>query len=266
MLTFAKVIWGARCGESARRVLLGETRSRNHAYSVRPRRESAYGREAPHRLPSSRLVSTILIDAWFTGEVQPRLRGPSTLVRFCDDFVMLFAHRVDAERVLRVLGKRLGRFGLQTHPDKTRLVDFRPAQESTAEVAETLPTTFVFLGFLHIWSVSRKGNKVMRQFTAKERLARSLKKFNKQCRRMMHWPLTAQHEVLCQMLKGHYGYFGITGNFRRLKRLHRRVTRVWRKWLSRRSWKSNLNWKQFARVLERFALPVPRIIHRYTST
>ena len=67
-----------------------------------------------------------VIDEWFTQQVQPRLRGPSTLVRFCDDFVMLFAHKDDAERVLAVLGKRLGKFGLQLHPDKTRLVDFRP--------------------------------------------------------------------------------------------------------------------------------------------
>ena len=206
-----------------------------------------------------------VMDEWFTREVQPRLRGPSTLVRFCDDFVMLFAHRVDAERVLAVLGKRLGRFGLQLHPGKTRLVNFRPVRDSAASVAETLPTTFVFLGFLHVWSVSRKGNKVMRQFTAKDRLARSLKRFNQQCRGMMHWPLNAQHDRLCQMLKGHYAYFGITGNFRRLKRLHRMVTRVWRKWLSRRSWKSNLNWQRFGRVLERFALPVPRIVHRYAT-
>src|SRR6516164_10649733 len=58
MLTFVNVIWGARCGKTARRVLLGETRTRGHAYSVRRRRESACDRKAPHRLKSSRLVST----------------------------------------------------------------------------------------------------------------------------------------------------------------------------------------------------------------
>jgi RNA-directed DNA polymerase len=199
MLTFANVVWGARCGESARRVLLGETRSRGYAYSVRRRRESALTRQAPHGLPSSRLVSTILIDEWFTQQVQPRLRGPSTLARFCDDFVMLFAHKEDAERVLAVLGKRLGRFGLQLHPDKTRLVDFRPVGGSADGKDKTLPTTFAFLGFAHVWGTSRKGNTVVRQFTAKDRLARSLKTFNQQCRRMMHWPLKVQHDRLCRM-------------------------------------------------------------------
>jgi group II intron reverse transcriptase/maturase len=221
--------------------------------------------------PQGGVVSPILsnvflhhvIDKWFTQQVQPRLRGPSTLVRFCDDFVMLFAHKEDAERVLTVLGKRLGKFGLQLHPDKTRLVDFRPVGSPCAGEEQMLSTTFVFLGFAHVWGTSRKGNRVVRQFTAKERFARSLKAFNQQCRRMMHWPATVQYDRLCRMLKGHYGYFGITGNFRRLVRLHHEVRRVWRYWLSRRSSKSYLTWERYERVLQRLALPPPRIVHRY---
>ena len=205
-----------------------------------------------------------VIDVWFTEQVRPRLRGPSTLIRFCDDFVMLFAHRADADRVLAVLGKRLGKFGLQLHPDKTRLVDFRPVRDPASGADEMLPTTFAFLGFTHVWGASRRGYRVVRQFTAKDRLARSLKAFNQQCRRMLHWPLAAQHERLCRMLKGHYGYFGITGNLRRLALLHHEVRRLWRRWLSRRSSKSSVTWERFDRVLERLALPPPRIVHRYT--
>jgi RNA-directed DNA polymerase len=262
MLTFANVVWGARCGESARRVLLGETRSRGYAYSVRLRRESALERETPHGLLSSRLVSTILIDLWYTGQVQPRLRGPSTLVRFCDDFVMCFKHKADAERVLAVLAKRLGKFGLQLHPDKTRLVDFRP-QRSEGEQDSTLPTTFNFLGFTHVWGKTRKGNSAVRQLTAKDRLARSLKAINQRCKRMRHWPIRAQYQRLCQVLNGHYGYFGITGNIKRLVLLHHQVGRLWHKWLSRRSSKSYVLWERFRRMLERFSLPSPRIVHAY---
>src|SRR5215471_6293897 len=85
MLTFVNVIWGARCGKTARRVLLGETRTRGHAYSVRRRRESARDRKAPHRLKSSRLVSTNLLDKWFEDEVKPRLKGEAYEIRFADD-------------------------------------------------------------------------------------------------------------------------------------------------------------------------------------
>jgi RNA-directed DNA polymerase len=222
--------------------------------------------------PQGGVISPILsnvflhhvIDEWFTQQVQPRLRGPSTLVRFCDDFVMLFAHKDDAQRVLVVLGKRLGRFGLQLHPEKTRLVDFRPERVPHEGGEVTLPTTFSFLGFSHVWGKSRRGSAVVRQLTAKDRLARSLKAINQRCRLMRHWSLDAQHDRLCRMLKGHYAYFGITGNFRRLVLLHHEVRRLWRKWLSRRSSKSYVTWEQYERVLQRFALPPPRIVHRYT--
>ena len=204
-----------------------------------------------------------VIDQWYTEQVRPRLRGPSTLVRFCDDFVMCFMHKADAERVLAVLDKRLGRFGLQLHPDKTRLVDFRP-RRSIGEIEEsTLPTTFNFLGFTHVWGQSRKGSAVVRQLTAKDRLARSLKAINQRCKRMRHWPVRAQHQRLCQVLTGHYAYFGISGNIKRLCLLYQCARRIWQKWLSRRSSKSYVVWERYLRMLERYALPSPKIVHAY---
>jgi group II intron reverse transcriptase/maturase len=220
--------------------------------------------------PQGGVISPILsnvflhyvIDQWVAEQVRPRLRGASTLVRFCDDFVLCFEYKADAERVLAVLAKRLGKFGLQLHPDKTRLVDFRP-QRSAGEAESTLPTTFNFLGFTHVWGKSRRGNVVVRQLTAKDRLARSLKAINQRCKRMRHWPIREQHQRLCRVLKGHYGYFGITGNFKRLVLLHHQVQRLWQKWLSRRSSKSYVTWARYERMLERFALPPPRIVHAY---
>ncbi len=170
---------------------------------------------------------------------------------------------VIAERVLAVLDKRVGRFGLQLHPDKTRLVDFRP-RRSVGEIEEsTLPTTFNFLGFTHVWGRSRRGSAVVRQLTAKDRLARSLKAINQRCKRMRHWPLRAQHQRLCRVLKGHYAYFGISGNYKRLRLLHQCVRRLWHRWLSRRSSKSYVLWERYLRMLERFALPSPKIVHAY---
>jgi group II intron reverse transcriptase/maturase len=203
-----------------------------------------------------------VLDEWFAEQVQVRLRGSSTLVRYCDDFVMLFACKEDAERVQEVLGKRLAKFGLELHPEKTRLIDFRPPAER-AGAETTLPTTFVFLGFLHVWGKSRKGNAAMWQRTAKDRLARTLKAIHERCRYMRSWPLAEQHQRLCQMLKGHFAYFGISGNYRRLSSVVFWTLRFWRKWLSRRSRTSQLTWERFHRVLERYPLPAPRIVHRY---
>jgi len=207
-----------------------------------------------------------ILDEWFAEQVQPRLRGPSTLVRYCDDFVMLFAYQDDAQRVLAVLGKRLGKYGLQLHPDKTRMVDFRFPAPSQRAGGSTMATTFDFLGFSHVWGCSRKGNAVVRQQTAKARLAREIKAIDQQCRVMRHWPLREQHQRLCQMLRGHVAYFGISGNSKQLGNLHEQVRSSWQKWLSRRSNHSSITWAAFERLWAHFPLPRPRIIHRYASS
>lgn len=117
-----------------------------------------------------------------------------------------------------------------------------------------------------MWGRSRKGKVVVWQQTAKDRFARILNAINEQCRGMRHWPLREQHRRLCQMLKGHAAYFGISGNFARLADLTHQARRYWRKWLSRRSNANSLSWAAFARLLERFPLPQPRIIHRYAGS
>src|SRR5262249_16415159 len=159
MLTLANVIWGARCGKSARRVLLGETRSRGYAYSVRRRRESAYLREAPHGLPSSRLVSTIPLDLWVQQWRGRHAHGDGIIGRYCDDFLVGFQHDCDAQRFLHDLCERLARFKLELHPEKTRLVAFgRFARERHQEKGISgAPPTFNFLGFTHCCGRSRDG-------------------------------------------------------------------------------------------------------------
>src|ERR1700757_3632745 len=157
MLTLVNVIWGARCGESARRVLLGETGSRGHAYSVRRRRESAYDRKAPHGLPSSRLVSTNLLDLWFEKKIRPTCQGEAYLTRFADDFVANFQYRRDAEAFHKNLTDRFGKFGLELAEDKTRIMRFgRFVRADLAKTGEK-PERFDFLGFKHVCGTDRGG-------------------------------------------------------------------------------------------------------------
>ena len=217
----------------------------------------------------SPLLSNIFLhyglDEWFVETVQPRLKGRSTLVRFCDDFVMVVEYRDEVLRVQNVLSKRLERFGLQLHPDKARRVDFGNHRPEMQGGSLSLPGTFNFLGFIHFWGKSRKGNWVVRQWMAKERLARALKSLRAQCWQMMHWPLRAQHARLCLQIRGDYAYFGITDNGRRLQRLRYLAERTWRRALARRTRDHCLTWETFARILRRFPLPRPRIVHGYTA-
>lgn len=207
-----------------------------------------------------------VLDEWFVEQVQARLRGPSVLVRYCDDFVMLFAYRDDAERVLSVLAKRFGKYGLQLHPEKTRMVDFRfnPLTSGANEDA-ALATRFNFLGFTHVWGRSRQGKATLRQRTAKDRFARTLKAIREQCRRMRHWSMREQHERMSRMLTGHFAYFGIRGNSARLAQLSYHAQRAWHKWLSRRSRERSLTWDAFNRILAVLPLPKPRINSCYAA-
>ena len=227
--------------ETARRVLLGETRTRGHAYSVRRRRESACDRKAPHRLKSSRLVSINLLDLWFERVVKPRLRGEAYLVRYIDDFVLCFQYREDALRVQDALRKRLGKFGLTLEAKKTKLVEFgRFAQKWASKRGRKRPETIYFLGFTLYCTRNRRGNFRVGLRTEKSRLRRALMRLQDQMRRMRHSPLREQAEHLNQMLRGHYAYYGIAGNIRALRKVHRAVECYWRKMLSSRSWKGKV--------------------------
>ncbi len=206
----------------------------------------------------SNLYLHYVLDLWFAQDVLPRLRGRAFMTRFADDVVMGFEHQEDVEKVLRVLHKRLGKYGLTLHPDKTRLVAFgRPSGVSGSK-----PETFDFLGFTHYWGKSRRGKWIIKRKTAHERLNRGLKRIAEWCRRNRHRPIAEQHKELCQKLRGHYAYYGITGNDLWMQRFRHGVKRAWQKWLHRRSRSStDMPWDRFNRLLERYRLPPPRVIH-----
>lgn len=205
------------------------------------------------------------LDEWFVKVVQPRLAGPASLTRYADDFVMVFKSISDVSRVWKALEGRMRCFGLQLHPEKTRLVDFRFRRPQQQGRHSAMATTFNFLGFTHVWSKSRRGKWIVLQKTAKDRVARTLKAINERCRLMRHDPIREQQRRLSAMLKGHYSYFGITGNDRALRVVHHQVERFWHKWLCRRSRKSHIPWRNFRSLLNLLPLPRPQIVHRYTA-
>ena len=204
-----------------------------------------------------------VLDEWFEQEVKPRLRGRAFLIRYAGDFVIGCTDAADAQRVQEVLPKRFGKYGLTLHPDKTRLMPFQRPQRSRDRDnrPRERPGAFDFLGFTHFWGKSRKGANVVKQQTAASRLRRVIRTIADWCRRNRHRPLTEQHRELSRKLVGHYGYYGITGNADALVEVYNRVTDLWRRWLSRRSWAGRLSWDGFKRLLVRWALPGPRVVH-----
>ena len=99
----------------------------------------------------------------------------------------------------------MGRFALTLHEAKTRLVDFRPKRPQN--LVNEQATTFNFLGFTHVWGKSRKGNNVVRQYTAKDRYSKAVKALNEWCRTNRHRPIAEQHGKLKVKIQGHYAYY-----------------------------------------------------------
>lgn len=205
-----------------------------------------------------------VLDLWFYEQIIPRLKGRAFLVRFADDAVLCFEREDDARRVMDVLPKRFGKYGLSLHPEKTRLVEFRrpPRRiERRDRDGGTRAGTFDMLGFTHFWGRSRKGNWVVKRKTAKGRLTRALCSVAQWCRRHRHLPVVEQHAQLEWKLRGHYAYYGITGNGDALNCFFCFVKCTWRKWLDRRSNRARMNWDRFGRLLKRYPLPTPVAVH-----
>ncbi len=202
-----------------------------------------------------------VLDGWFECQVKPRLNGRALLVRYADDAVMVFERRDDADRVLAVLAKRFGKYGLKLHPDKTRLVAFERPSYVGVDADGSGPGSFDFLGFTHHWAQSRRGYWVIKQRTAKGRLTRALKRTTQWCRFNRHLPLPEQRLALVRKLQGHYAYYGISGNSAALGHFYEEVCNIWWKWLKRRSRAAHRSWEWFRSLLERLPLPRPRAVH-----
>jgi hypothetical protein len=206
-----------------------------------------------------------VVDVWFEETVKPRLFGRAFLIRYADDLAMVFSNERDAERVMAVPPKRFGKYGLTLHPEKTRLVAFRPPPKSNqggGAGSESGPGSFVLLGFTHYWGRSRRhGYWVVLRKTAKGRFSRALRRVSEWCRRVRHQAIPEQHRQLVLKLKGHYEYYGITGNSAALVRFRTEVGRIWRRWLGTRSWHSRRSWDWFNGLLRRHPLPPAIAVH-----
>lgn len=201
-----------------------------------------------------------VLDKWFERDVKPRLKGHAFLVRYADDFIVGFSREDDARRVLDVLPKRFGKFGLTLHPEKTRLVPFEGPKRSDKDEGGGGPGSFDFLGFTHHWAPTRKGSWVVKRRTADTRFTRALKRIAEWCKLHRHESVKEQAETLGKKLKGHCEYYGITGNSKALDRFRSEMLKTWYKWLNRRSQRKK-PWEWFWRLIDRIRFQQAVCVH-----
>lgn len=196
-----------------------------------------------------------VLDCWFEQEVKATLRGRAELIRFADDFVIVCARRDDAEALLGLVTERFAQHGLQVHPEKTRIVDFRHPWQSAD------PQTFDFLGFTHYWAKTLRGGFAVKRQTRAKKLRAALSQVWVWCKTNRHDSMANQHRELSAQVRGHYAYYGIRGNRRRLARFREGVRQAWHYWLRRRSRIRGDPVRLWKLLDEYFPLPLPRIVH-----
>jgi RNA-directed DNA polymerase len=189
--------------------------------------------------------------------------GDVIIVRFCDDFVVGFQYRKDAERFLAELQDRFLEFNLELHKDKTRLIEFgRFAIENRQRQGKGKPETFDFLGFTHICGKNHNGKFSVYRHSIGKRIRGKLMELKIELRRRLHRPVPVVGKWLRVVLLGHYRYYGLPGNSRKLEAFRYHLSCLWYKTLLRRSQRNRLNWERMNRLINRW-LPKPRIWHPY---
>jgi group II intron reverse transcriptase/maturase len=204
-----------------------------------------------------------VFDLWVDVWRRKCARGDVIVVRYADDNVLGFQHLADADRFLAELRERLGKFGLELHPDKTRRIEFgKFAEQDRKRRGEGKPEMFDFLGFTHISGKDRNGNFALKRKTVSKRMRAKLEVIKQQLRKRMHEPVALTGKWLRSVVQGYFNYHAVPGNTESLCIFRYRVTRLWRQVLRRRGQKHHLSWARMVRLVDRW-LPQPRVLHPY---
>jgi len=222
--------------------------------------------------PQGAVVSPLLanlylhyvFDLWVEAWRKKVARGDVIVVRYADDLVMGFQSRADAERFLSEFRNRLASFGLELHPDKTRLIEFgRFAVRNRKQRGEGKPETFTFLGFTHFCgSLTSSGAFNVWRITAKKRMVAKLNVIKAELQHRKHHRTSEVGTWLRKVVQGYYQYHAVPGNTGQLRVFRRRICRLWRSVLVRRSQRAQVGWDRLNPLLNRW-IPHPRVLHPY---
>jgi group II intron reverse transcriptase/maturase len=228
--------------------------------------------ETKEGTPQGAVVSPLLanlylhyvLDLWVTAWRKKVARGDVIVVRYADDAVLGFQYREEAEKFLEELRERVRKFGLELHPEKTRLIEFgRYATERRAKRGAGKPETFNFLGFTHICGKNHKtGNFQVYRKTIGKRMAAKLKEIRQKLRERLNEKTKGTTEWLQAVVRGYFQYHAVPRNEERMKAFRHEVLHMWWRQLRRRSQRSRWSWGRFQERLGHL-IPEVEILHPY---
>ncbi|MGI8310904.1 group II intron reverse transcriptase/maturase [Saccharopolyspora hattusasensis] len=228
---------------------------------------SQTGKGAPQGASVSPLLANVYLhyvfDLWAQWWRRRHARGDVIIVRFADDFTAGFEYQEDAQRFLADLRERFAKFGLELHPDKTRLIEFgRHAAWRRAARGLGKPETFDFLGLTHQCGKTRNGRFWLRRVTISKRMRAKLREVKEELKRRRHEPIPDQGQWLRSVVQGHLAYYAVPGNIQAVAAFRTQVTRHWYKALRRRSQRTRITWPRMNRLAYHW-LPPARKMHPF---
>lgn len=199
-----------------------------------------------------------VLDLWFAYLKNHKMFiGEAHIVRYADDFVMLFQYKSDAEEMYRALPGRMGKFGLELAMDKTKIISFGRFAKQNSKDGKT--ETFDFLGFTFCNSTTRDGKYQVHIQTSKKKLKVKRQALRAWLKEHMHAPVGQTFESLNRKLQGHVNYYGINGNSKMLVNFFMYVKESFIRVLRARGQKHPIKWIDFQRMWSHYIKP-PRIV------
>jgi hypothetical protein len=204
-----------------------------------------------------------VFDLWVRQWRKRNATGDMIVVRYCDDFIVGFEQKADAERFLGELVERFRQFALELHPDKTRLIEFgQYAARNRKKAGRGKPETFDFLGFTHVCGRKRNGRFTVLRRTMRRRMQAKLRSVKVELRRRMHHEVPEVGRWLRSVVEGHMRYYAVPMNGRAVAAFRFYVVWHWWRTLRRRSQKHRMTWARMQRLVDRW-IPRTRICHPY---
>lgn len=197
-----------------------------------------------------------VIDEWFAQITRSHIHGRAEMVRYADDMVFTFEFFSEAKRFFRRLPKRLNKYGLELHCDKSQLIPAGHIAAMRANQSGKRLPTFNFLGFTCYWGKTRKGHWRLKLSSRKDRFAAKLKGLRDFLWRNLNAPnKRLVLNTIIRVIRGWINYHCISDNQRRVRQFIFQSTRIIYRWFNRKGVRRRMTWKTLNIILKMLGFP-----------
>ncbi len=196
-----------------------------------------------------------VIDEWFAEISRSHIRGKADMVKYADDMVFTFEYQHEAKRFYSALWKRLGRFGLELHEDKSQLLAAGHVAAMRANQRRERLPTFNFLGFTCYWGRTRKGYWRLKYTSRKDRFAAKLEGLRDFLWRNLSTNRRQILNTVIRVVRGWINYHGISDNKRRVGQFIYQSRRIIYRWFTRKGGRHPMTWEKLDLILKMRGYP-----------